>query len=104
MYECYCKIFFVDRKKVSTTGRKPYNKELQAEGMNIHYTEDVLATPKDVDYVIYTPAVPEDHKELVYYRQHGYNVVKRSDILQLITESSLIYVWQVCMVKPLLLQ
>ena len=38
--------------------------------------------------VVYTPAVPKEHKELVYYRQNGYKVVKRSDVLQMITESS----------------
>jgi UDP-N-acetylmuramate--alanine ligase len=37
---------------------------------------------------VYTPAVPKDHKELVYYQEHGYPVVKRSDILQVITETS----------------
>jgi hypothetical protein len=34
---------------------------------------------------VYTPAVPEDHAELVFYREHGYKVVKRSDVLQQIT-------------------
>jgi UDP-N-acetylmuramate--alanine ligase len=44
--------------------------------------------PKDADLVVYTPAVPKEHKELVYYQQKGYKVVKRSDVLQLVTESS----------------
>jgi UDP-N-acetylmuramate--alanine ligase len=37
---------------------------------------------------VYTPAVPQDHAELVYFRENGYKVVKRSDVLQLITENS----------------
>src|SRR5215217_5186908 len=57
-------------------------KELEASGISIHYSEDVAAIPKDVDFVVYTPAVPNDHAELVYYKQHGYKVVKRSDVLQ----------------------
>jgi UDP-N-acetylmuramate--alanine ligase len=38
--------------------------------------------------VVYTPAVPREHKELQYYLQHEKKVLKRSDVLQLITESS----------------
>lgn len=63
-------------------------KELVAEGMEVHYQEDVNAIPKDVDVVVYTPAIPATQAELVYYRQQGYEVVKRSDVLQWITESS----------------
>jgi UDP-N-acetylmuramate--alanine ligase len=63
-------------------------KELKAEGIEIHFDENVETIPKDVDVVVYTPAVPGDHKELVFYRQNGYRVVKRSDVLQMITKSS----------------
>jgi UDP-N-acetylmuramate--alanine ligase len=63
-------------------------KELEASGIAVHYEDNVDLIPKDAQLVVYTPAVPKDHKELVYYQQHGYKVVKRSDVLQLITESS----------------
>ena len=63
-------------------------KELESEGIAIHYEENVELIPKQVDLVVYTPAIPKDHKELVYYQQNGYKVVKRSDVLQIITESS----------------
>jgi UDP-N-acetylmuramate--alanine ligase len=63
-------------------------RELSKEGMNIHYNEDVNAVPKDVALVVYTPAVPKEHAELVYYQNNGYKVVKRSDVLQIISESS----------------
>jgi UDP-N-acetylmuramate--alanine ligase len=62
--------------------------ELEKNGIAIHYEENVDLVPKEAEMVVYTPAIPKDHKELVYYRQHGYKVVKRSDVLQLITESS----------------
>jgi len=62
--------------------------ELEAEGIEIHFDENVDRIPKDVDIVVYTPAVPKDHKELVFYQQNGYKVVKRSDVLQMITKSS----------------
>ncbi|GAC1440026.1 MAG: UDP-N-acetylmuramate--L-alanine ligase [Sediminibacterium sp.] len=66
----------------------PLTKELEASGMAIHYEERVDLIPKEVDAVVYTPAIPAQHAELVYYREHGYTVVKRSDVLQWITESS----------------
>ena len=61
---------------------------LEKEGISIHYTEDVNSIPKDVDLVVYTPAVPNEHAELVYYREQGYKVVKRSDVLQAISADS----------------
>jgi UDP-N-acetylmuramate--alanine ligase len=63
-------------------------KELVASGIEIHYEERMDLIPKEVELVVYTPAVPKDHKELVFYQQNGYKVVKRSDVLQMISESS----------------
>jgi UDP-N-acetylmuramate--alanine ligase len=63
-------------------------KELEQAGMTIHYEENVDQIPKDAELIVYTPAIPKEHKELVYYQQHGYTVVKRSDVLELVTESS----------------
>ncbi len=62
--------------------------KLEAEGIAIHYSEDVDAAPKDADLIVYTPAVPKAHAELVYYQNNGYKVVKRSDVLQAITSDS----------------
>ncbi len=71
--------------KVSGYDKTPtaLTKELEAGGNQIHYEENVDLIPKDAELVVYTPAVPKDHKELVYYQQHGYKVVKRSDVLQI---------------------
>jgi len=66
----------------------PLTKELEQQGIAIHYEERVDLIPKDVDAVVYTPAIPANHAELVYYREHQYTVVKRSDVLQWITEGS----------------
>ncbi len=63
-------------------------RELEQEGMKIHYEDNVDLIPKDAELVVYTPAIPKEHKELVYYQQNGYKVVKRSDVLQIATESS----------------
>ena len=76
--------------KVSGYDKTPtvLTKELEASGIAVHYEENVELIPKKVDLVVYTPAVPAEHAELVYYRENGYKVVKRSDVLQIISESS----------------
>ena len=66
----------------------PLTRELESEGINIHYEENIALAPKDADVVVYTPAIPAQHTELVYYRDNNYTVVKRSDVLQWITEGS----------------
>lgn len=66
----------------------PLTRELEEQGITIHYEERVDLAPKDADAVVYTPAIPAAHTELVYYRENGYTVVKRSDVLQWITEGS----------------
>jgi UDP-N-acetylmuramate--alanine ligase len=63
-------------------------KTLAKEGIDIHYSEDLNSIPKEVDLVVYTPAVPKQHAELVYYQQHNYKVVKRSDVLGAISSDS----------------
>ena len=63
-------------------------KKLVSEGIDIHYTDDVSLVPKELDWVVWTPAIPSGHSELNYYRDNGYEVMKRSDVLQRITESS----------------
>jgi len=63
-------------------------KELEVEGIKVHFDEDLEKIPRDVNLVVYTPAVPKDHKEFVFYQENGYRVVKRSDVLQIVTKSS----------------
>jgi UDP-N-acetylmuramate--alanine ligase len=79
-------------KAVAVSGydktRTDLTKELEDSGISIHYNEDVNLIPKQVDFVVYTPAVPEDHAELEFYRANGYKVVKRSDVLQQITKDT----------------
>lgn len=63
-------------------------KSLEAEGIAIHYEERLDLINRAADIVVYTPAIPQDHQELVYYRQHNYELLKRSEVLGIITESS----------------
>ena len=63
-------------------------KQLQDEGINIHFEDNINLIPKQVDFVVYTPAIPSNHTELNFYRDNNYSVLKRSDVLKLITENS----------------
>jgi UDP-N-acetylmuramate--alanine ligase len=83
---------YFNSKGVQVSGydrtRTDLTNKLEEEGIHIHFTEDISGIPKDADLVVYTPAVPKDHKELVYYQSNGYEVVKRSDVLQKISVAS----------------
>jgi len=56
---------------------------LVAEGIDVHYQDDCSFVPESVEdtLVIYTPAIPADMGELVYVREKGYRVIKRSQML-----------------------
>ncbi|HZK65688.1 MAG TPA: UDP-N-acetylmuramate--L-alanine ligase [Puia sp.] len=64
-------------------------KQLVEEGIGVDYVDDPERLPKDVQLVVYTPAIPKDHRGLQYYRDHGYELLKRSDVLGLVTAGSL---------------
>ncbi len=64
---------------------------LEEEGMQIHFNDDVEAIPEafrhpESTLVVYTPAIPESHSELRYFRQHGFNIQKRAQVLGTLTE------------------
>ena len=63
---------------------------LEREGMLIHYEENVDEIPHACKQpasclVIYTPAVPADHKELVFFREGGFEIQKRAQVLGTLT-------------------
>jgi len=64
-------------------------KTLTEEGIPVTYVDDPVVMPKDVQLIVYTPAIPKDHQGLRYYRDHGYELMKRSEVLGLITADSL---------------
>ncbi len=66
---------------------------LITEGAQIHYEEDIDLIPEECKdkastLVVYTPAVPQGHAELTYFRENGFNIHKRSQVLGIITRSS----------------
>ena len=65
-------------------------RQLEKEGMLIHYEENVDEIPhtcrkKENCLVIYTPAIPADHQELVYFRENGFEIQKRAQVLGTLT-------------------
>jgi UDP-N-acetylmuramate--alanine ligase len=63
-------------------------KQMESEGISIHYEDSIDLLNKNAQLVVYTPAVPKDHKELHYYLHNNYEVIKRSSLLGVITKSS----------------
>ena len=66
---------------------------LIAEGAQIHYEENTGLIPenckdKESTLVVYTPAIPQEHAELAYFRENGFEIHKRSQVLGTITRSS----------------
>ena len=64
---------------------------LEEEGMQIHFNDDVEAIPEafrhpETTLVVYTPAIPESHSELTYFRQNGFEIQKRAQVLGTLTE------------------
>lgn len=62
--------------------------DLIEEGIQIHFVDDLNQIDKDATVVVYTPAIPTNHGELNYYKDFGYQVVKRSDVLQWVTDNA----------------
>lgn len=65
-------------------------RELEKEGMPIHYEENIDAIPQTfrnprTTLVVFTPAVSADHKELAFFRENGFNIEKRAQILGRLT-------------------
>ena len=67
-------------------------RQLEKEGMLIHYEEDVNQIPQACKnqqecLVIYTPAIPAEHKELCYFQENGFEIQKRAQVLGTLTKT-----------------
>jgi UDP-N-acetylmuramate--alanine ligase len=87
--------FLAKGKKVAGYDRTPseLTSALQLEGVEISFDENPDLIPdycrdKDTTLVVYTPAVPSDHRGLCYFRDNGFEVVKRARVLGLVTLDS----------------
>lgn len=67
--------------------RTPLTQNLEDEGIHIHYTDDIESIPQKPDLVIYTPAIPKDQPELLFIQQHGFPLMKRAEVLGMLTQN-----------------
>lgn len=82
-----CRVAGYDRTRTDLTTA------LEKEGVAISYDEAVAAIPaycldKEKTLVVYTPAIPDSHPGLKFFRERGFEVMKRAQVLGLITKSS----------------
>ena len=82
-----CEVCGYDRNETALT------RNLVSEGIAVHFTDDVSAIPqsyktdKDSVLVVYTPAIPASHSELQWFRSNDYLMMKRSEVLGLISKT-----------------
>lgn len=87
--------FFLSKGKiVAGYDRTPSDltEKLIEEGADIHYEEDVTLIPeecrkKESTMVVFTPAIPETHKELQFFRNNGFEILKRAQVLGMLTRT-----------------
>lgn len=86
--------FLSKGKKVGGYDRTPseLTEKLIAEGADIHYEENVSLIPEvflhpETTLVVYTPAIPANHKELVYFQEHQFEIHKRAQVLGMLTQT-----------------
>ena len=68
----------------------PLTRSLETEGAIIHYVESVEQIPQacrdaNTTLVVYTPAIPESHAEMQFFRQGGFEIQKRAQVLGTLT-------------------
>ena len=87
--------FLSKGKNVAGYDRTPseLTETLNKEGARIHYEDSVSLIPdaykdKETTLIVYTPAVPQDHSELTFFRQLGFEIQKRAQVLGTITRAS----------------
>jgi len=89
------KYFHVNGKQVAgydKTATK-ITEGLQASGVAIHFEDAVEQIPvdftqKETTLIVYTPAIPKEHKELNFFQSEGFTILKRAEVLGLITQHS----------------
>ena len=86
--------FLSKDKKVGGYDRTPseLTEKLIEEGAQIHYEESVELISSDfldpeTTLIVYTPAIPDTHTELQYFRKHNFTIQKRAQVLGMLTHS-----------------
>ena len=83
---------YFNAKKITVSGydktATSITRQMESEGININYQDSIEMLDKKAQLVVYTPAIPRDHRQFTFYLQNNYPVVKRSDVLQEITKDT----------------
>lgn len=65
----------------------PLTDQLINEGIEVHFADNPKLLPANVDLVILTPAIPKNHKELLFFLEANIPILKRSEVLGLISRN-----------------
>ena len=65
--------------------QSPLTQRLEQEGIKVHYVDDPTLIPDDVEFVVLTPAIPANSKELNYLRDKDIKIVKRAEVLGMLS-------------------
>ncbi len=65
----------------------PLTRQLEQEGMFIHYETNISSIPSNIDFVVYTPAIPAENTEFMHLKHSGIPIYKRSEIIGKIAEN-----------------
>ena len=85
-HEQGCSVSGYDKTETALT------RQLQQEGIKIYFKDEDASIDKHSDLIIYTPAIPKDHLGLNFYRAGNYNLLKRSEVLGLLSDEH----WNIC--------
>ena len=71
----------------------PLTQALEKEGAKVHFEDSIELIPSEYladtsqTLVVYTPAIPKNHTELNYFQENGFTLMKRSQVLGLLTQN-----------------
>lgn len=87
--------FATNKKQVAGYDKTPsqITSDLEKLGVEVHFEDDLKKIPlpflkKEQTLIVYTPAIPENNKVLTYFLDHNFSVLKRSEVLGKITETT----------------
>lgn len=65
--------------------QSPLTQRLETEGISVHYVDDPAMIPENIDFCVLTPAIPANSKELNYLRDKNVKIVKRAEVLGMLS-------------------
>jgi len=77
-----CIVFGYDKTSTELT------KKLESEGITIHYEDNIALIPNQADLIIFTPAIPDTHKQKIWLLEQGYKLYKRAEVLGMLSQEN----------------